>query len=341
MPGSLPDRRSVLRAALFGVGAVGLGACTANPYRSGPSGGGATTGAVPTQATGREVEFQGATYRVPPRATRVVTLGDASLQPVLDVAGPVVATSSIALATMPPSRRPAVREIPVVGRGREGDPITAADVAEHTPDLVFAAEGTPRDLVTEVGRDVPVVLVRTSGEFRRDWQSRVGGVAEILGSDALPGLLASYRGHADRIRQRHAATLERVRVVVLRAWDTERITAYGPDSAIGAIYADAGVRFVPTVQGEAARAAGGEVDDAKANVSRYLQGADIVMLASDYAGGLDAFTGGSLATSDAVTGHVRRTGAVLTGAGVLAVTSFAQVHYILDRLDEALTAAAA
>ncbi|GMA38322.1 hypothetical protein [Mobilicoccus caccae] len=42
-----------------------------------------------------------------------------------------------------------------------------------------------------------------------------------------------------------------------------------------------------------------------------------------------------------MTGHVRRTGAVLTGAGVLAVTSFAQVHYILDRLDEALTAAAA
>lgn len=333
---SLPNRRSVLRAVVAGAGMAALGACSADPYQRATPTGGATTGAGPSGSAGRVVEFQGVTYRVPQQAERIVTIGDVCLQPALDVGAPVVATSSIAPATVPPTRRAALRELPVLGSGRVSEPVTAAQVLEHRPDLVLVYEGTPQDLVDAVGREVPVVVVQAGGDQRFAWQERVRGIGEVAGV-ADPGAPeAALHAHVEQVRRERADVLALTQLVVLRAWDTKRISAYGADSVPGRLLAAAGVRFVSSVSTPEAVAAQGEVRAALTDVTTYLKDADIVMLASDYAGGLDAFTGGSLATSDPVTGHVRRTGAVLQGAGPLLLTNYAQAHYMLDRLDEAL-----
>lgn len=336
------SRRTLMQAALAGAMASALSACAANPYRPVPSGAppsGPASGASSKQGGAREVEFQGAVHRVPVRAARVVTIGDACLEPALDVDAPVVATSAVALATVPPARRDVVRGLPVLGRGREGDPVSAADVLHHRPDLVVAVAGTDLELVHGVeASGVPVVLVRGDGAFGRDWQERVRGVADLVGAP-LSAVAARERAlgqQAVQVRRRHASLLAGVRIVVLRAWDTQQISAYGPDSVVGRLYTQAGARFVPSVTGRAAGVTG-EVRDVLRNVDTYLAGADVVMLASDYAGGLDAFTGGSLASSDPVTGHARRNRAVIAPAGVLGVTNYAQAEFLLQSLDQALS----
>lgn len=352
------SRRAVLLGALVGGGAV-IAGCSGRPDPSRGTPGPAATTAP--SVTSRRVDFQGTTYDVPERARRIVTLGDACLQPALDLAVPVVATTAVAPAVVPPSRRAALRALPVVGSGRADDPVTPSDVLEHDPDLVLATEDTDRSLVDELGARLPVVVVRTSGEHRRDWQARVRGLGDVLGSDRAPALRRQYEERTAGIRRDHRDVLASTRVVVLRAWDPTRITAYGPESVIGAIYSDAGVTFVPAVQpsregrakattaapsttspngaaspSPSALAAPGEFPGTLADVGRYLAGAGVIMLASDYAGGLDAFTGGSLANSDAVRGYVREHDAIMRGAGVLAMTSYAQVDFVLDQLDSAL-----
>ncbi|MDO5627650.1 MAG: hypothetical protein Q4G43_04940 [Mobilicoccus sp.] len=268
----------------------------------------------------RRLTWEGQDLTIPTRAARVVTLGDGVLAPVLDLAAPVVATSGIAAVTVPPQRQDVVRALPTLGRGRDGDEITAADVVEHGPDLVLAVEGTDPALVAEVSAAVPVVVVPDE----LPWQERVARLADVLGRPVgeLPEVLDA---HARAIAAEYADTWARARVVVLRAWDTERITAYGPLSPIGRLYTAAGARFVEPVDGR------DHVDERLENVLSVLADADLAMMASDYAGGLDAFTGGSLANSDPVTWHP----ALVRGAGVLGITSYAQAHDLLDRLAQA------
>ena len=176
---SRPLARRTLFSGLTALCLVGTAACGSSDAS------GSTQSAPASQAgdTRTVTDAKGVQVQVPSKPSRVVALHYAGTQAVMDLGVKPVGTGPAGQAGddgedyVPAHLWKDLKDIPIVNKGPEVD---VEAVAKQEPDLILATNITEDDVLAQLRKIAPVYQFTLRGGERKDWQSRVGQVADAL-----------------------------------------------------------------------------------------------------------------------------------------------------------------
>ena len=233
-------RRGFFGAAIGSATLLGLSACgSSDPHRGGSTAPAAT----------RRVDSVHGSIAVPVEPKRIVTLDGFSMAALFDLGLEPVGVYSAGEQYVEPQFLSRWRGIAKISGGTVGGAVDVERVAALQPDLVLGidAQKPPYEQLRTIA---PTVILPFSASGS-PWRDMTQDVAAAVGrTAALDDLQRRYRTRAEQIRTRYATALDRSRWDVLQGgFDQGQFWLYGPRSPIGAILADAGVRFATATAG--------------------------------------------------------------------------------------------
>lgn len=277
----------------------------------------------------RTIEIQGSSYEIPADPQRLVGLHNASVQPILEAGGTLVAAPKLPESIIAPANRAAYAAIPEKFDDAAG--ISAELVLTYSPDLVLGVDRNAPEELANLEAAGPLAIFKIDGEARSDWRGRVAGAGEILGtSDQVDALEKKYQDRAAQIKSEYAAELAANKIVVVNSWDNTGFTAYGPNSMAGVIFTDAGATFIDAVQDDSAEKSPGEFKAAFENLGDATD-AGIVLVGSNFEGEYDEFQR-VLVDSPLLSANAT----VVAPIGLTTVSGYSQAFYMLDQFEAAL-----
>ncbi|WP_024795663.1 ABC transporter substrate-binding protein [Tomitella biformata] len=277
----------------------------------------------------RVIEIQGASYEIPAEPQRLVGVHNASIQPILEAGGTLVAAAQYPESIIAPGNRAAYAAIPEKFDVTDG--VNTEQVLTFSPDLVLAIDRNTPEELAHLEAAGPLAIFKVDGEARSDWRGRVAGAGEILGtSDKVDALEKKYQDRAAQIKSEYAAELAANKIVVISSWDNTGFTAYGPDSMAGRIFTDAGATFIDAVQDDSGEKSPGEFIGAFENLGDVTD-AGIVLVGSNFEGEYDEFQR-TLVESPLLSANAK----VVAPVGLTTVSGYSQAFYMLDQFEAAL-----
>ncbi|GAA3958609.1 ABC transporter substrate-binding protein [Gordonia caeni] len=282
----------------------------------------------------RTVDLQGVETTIPDHADRIISIHNASTQPLIEAGGAdrIIAALEMPAAMVPPANRAAFEAIP--DKIELNTP--AESLAAMSPDLIVTFDSNEPGNNEEMTKIAPVAVMQISGPGRADWQGRSQAAGEILGStDKVDDLRSALTERQETIKKTYADVLAANTVTVLDSYETGNLYASGTKSMVGDLFGQAGVRFAPSVSGDGTRPESnpGEFEASTERLGDYLD-ADIIFVGSNYDGQYNQLQKDLLANP-----LLAARSASVQPLGLLTISSYAQANYMLDQLEKALKAA--
>ncbi len=233
--------RSLARRTLLGgltvvclVGAAGCGSSSSEA-----SGGSPTAQASQGGDTRTVTDAKGTQVQVPANPSRVVVTHYAGTQAALDLglkpvgSGPAGQAGDDGEDYVPAHLWSQLKDVPVITRGPEVD---VEAVAAQEPDLILATNVTEDDVLAQLRKIAPVYQFTLRGGERKDWQSRVGEVADALNrTPQFDKLRTDWDGELKAAATKYADVTKGVTTSVIGAYEQGNFYAWGQGNMQGTI----------------------------------------------------------------------------------------------------------
>lgn len=232
---SRPLARRTLVSGLTVLCLVGTAACGS----SGTSGGTQSAPASQAGDTRTVTDAKGVQVQVPSKPSRVVVLHYAGTQAVLDLGMKPVGTGPAGQAGddgedyVPAHLWKELKDIPIVNKGPEVD---VEAVAKQEPDLILATNTTEDDVLAQLRKIAPVYQFTLRGGARKDWQSRVGQVADALNrTPQFEQLRRDWDAELKAAATKYSGVTKGVKTSVIGAYEQGNFYAWGQGNMQGTI----------------------------------------------------------------------------------------------------------
>ena len=268
---------------------------------------------------------------VPTNPTRIVSTHGIASFPLVELG--VIPVGMLALPEnyTPPDILEQVADVPSVVNGSE---INLEAVVAANPDLIFASNRTPDDVLERLRQIAPVVVVGLSGEDRANWRNRARQIADAVNAlDRWAELEAEFEMRQAALAQEYGSYLAENPIAIWSSWTEGMAHLYPSASLAGPILEPAGAVF--SENAETLPYEGREPGVSLEELPTMLGDASIVFYLTDYQGAQDPIAGEIRETElydriPAVAGDREYPMASVVVAG------YANALYVLDSFEDAL-----